>query len=89
MQDFGTPSGKISNELERKRKEERKREKMPFIVSPYVSASSQGQRTHSARTNDLLKNVGEFEGETQSLKEQLANKILVFFNQGNLLALKR
>jgi hypothetical protein len=25
--------------------------KMPFIVANYVYASSQGQRTHSARTN--------------------------------------
>jgi hypothetical protein len=25
---------------------------MPFIVATYVYASSQGQRTHSARTNN-------------------------------------
>ena len=25
--------------------------KMPFVVATYVYASSQGQRTHSARTN--------------------------------------
>jgi hypothetical protein len=43
-----TPSGRISNELERKREEK----KMPFIVATYVYASSQGQRTHSARTNN-------------------------------------
>ena len=42
-----TPYGRISNEPE----EERKREKMPFIVATYVYASSQGQHTHSARTN--------------------------------------
>jgi hypothetical protein len=44
-----TPSGRISNELERKRRREKK---MPFIVATYVYASSQGQRTHSARTNN-------------------------------------
>jgi hypothetical protein len=37
----------MSPEEERKRE----REKMPFIVATYVYASSQGQRTHSARTN--------------------------------------
>ena len=39
--------------MSRKKKEERKKEekKMPFIVATYVYASSQGQRTHSARTN--------------------------------------
>ena len=47
-----TPSGRISNEPEeREREKERKREKMPFIVATYVYASSQGQRTDSARTN--------------------------------------
>ena len=35
----------------KKRERERERETMPFIVATYVSASSQGQRTHSARTN--------------------------------------
>jgi hypothetical protein len=36
------------------KKEEREREKkMPFIVATYVYASSQGQRTHSTRTNIL------------------------------------
>ena len=33
-----------------RKKRERKREKMPFIVATCVYASSQGQRTHSART---------------------------------------
>jgi hypothetical protein len=37
---------------ERKKEREREREKMPFIVATYVYASSQGQRTHSARTNN-------------------------------------
>ena len=48
-----TPSGRISNELEREREEEEEK-KMPFIVATYVYASSQGQRTHSARTNILM-----------------------------------
>ena len=42
------PSGRISNEPERKKREEKK---MPFIVATYVYSSRQGQRTHSARTN--------------------------------------
>ena len=39
-----------------RKKEERKKEekKMPFILATYVYASSQGQRTHSARTKNLL-----------------------------------
>ena len=50
------PSGRISNEPEerRERERERERENMPFIVATYVYASSQGQRTHSARTNILF-----------------------------------
>ena len=43
-----TPSGRLSNEPGREREEEKK---MPFIVASYVYASSQGQRTHFARTN--------------------------------------
>ena len=39
----------------KKKRERRKREKMPFIVATYVYASSQGQRTHSARTNFIFK----------------------------------
>ena len=46
-----TPSGRISNEPEEREKE---REKMPFIVATYVYASSQGQRMHSARTNEMF-----------------------------------
>ena len=37
--------------MSRKKEREREREKMPFVVATYVYASSQGQRTHSARTN--------------------------------------
>ena len=37
--------------MSRKKREEREKEKkMPFIVATYVYASSQGQRTYSART---------------------------------------
>ena len=53
MQNFGTLRQPLLGELEmsRKREErEREREKMPFIVATYVYVSSQGQRTHSART---------------------------------------
>jgi hypothetical protein len=41
-------------ELAMSRKRRREREKMPFIVAPYVYASSQGQKTHSARTKILF-----------------------------------
>ena len=41
----------MSRKREREREREKEREKMPFIVATYLSASSQGQRTHSARTN--------------------------------------
>ena len=34
--------------------EEERGEKMPFVVATYVYASSQGQRTHSARTKILV-----------------------------------
>ena len=44
------PSGRLSNELERKKEREKEEKKMPFIVANYVYASSQGQRTHSAGT---------------------------------------
>ena len=41
--------------MSRKKKERREKEKkMPFIVATYVYASSQGQRTHSARTNNIF-----------------------------------
>ena len=47
-----TPSGRISNEPEERRRE-REEKKMPFIVATYVYASSQGKPTHSARTKIL------------------------------------
>ena len=34
------------------RKQEKKKEKIPKIVATFVYASSQGQRTHSVRTNN-------------------------------------
>ena len=52
MQKFEFLRQPLLGELAMSRKRERKKEKekMPFIVSTYVYASSQGQRTHSART---------------------------------------
>ena len=58
MQNFKTLRQPLMGELAMSCKEEREREeekKMPFIVATYVYASSQGQRTHSARTNNLNK----------------------------------
>jgi hypothetical protein len=54
MQNYKTLRQSLLGELamSRKRKEEKK---MPFIVATYVYASSQGQRTHSARTKRALK----------------------------------
>ena len=57
MQNFKTLRQPLMGELamSRKNRERKKeREKMPFIVATYVYASSQGQRTHSARTNFLF-----------------------------------
>ena len=53
MQKFEFLRQPLLGELAMSRKKEsgeREREKMPFIVATYVYASSQGQRTHSART---------------------------------------
>ena len=53
MQNFKTLGQPLLGELAMSRKKERKREedkKKPFIVATYVYATSQGQRTHSART---------------------------------------
>jgi hypothetical protein len=60
----------MSRKKERK-KERGKREKMPFIVATYVYASSQWQRTHSARTNS---------GQLRCPKESLQNAL----NEDNL-----
>ena len=48
-----TPSGRISNELERERKREKK---MPFIVATYVSACSP-RAAHALRSDQ---NVSAF-----------------------------
>ena len=51
MQKFEFLRQPLLGELAMSRKRERKKEKkMPFIVATDVYASSQGQRTHSART---------------------------------------
>ena len=54
MQKFEFLRQPLLGELAMSRKKERRKKKeekiMPFIVASYVYASSQGQRTHSART---------------------------------------
>ena len=42
--------GELAMSPEERKKERKKEKKMPFVVANYVYASSQGQRTHSART---------------------------------------
>jgi hypothetical protein len=55
MQNFKTLRQSLLGELAMSPEERGKREKkMPFIVATYVYASSQGQRTHSARTNSAI-----------------------------------
>ena len=57
MQKFETLRQPLLGELAMSRKKERERKekkKMPFIVVTYVYASSQGQRTHSAWTNNSM-----------------------------------
>ena len=56
MQDFGTLRQPLLGELAMSRKKEEEEKKMPFIMATYVSACSQGQRTHSARTKNALYN---------------------------------
>ena len=51
MQKFEFLRQPLLGELAMSRKKEEEEKKMPFIVATYVYASSQGQRTHSARTN--------------------------------------
>ena len=53
MQDFETLRQPLLRELAMSRRE-REREKMPFMVATYIYASSQGQQTHSARTNTFM-----------------------------------
>ena len=45
------PSVRISTDLERKKEREKEEKKIPFIVATYVSACSQGQRTHALRSD--------------------------------------
>jgi hypothetical protein len=45
-------------------RERKKEKKMPFIVATYVYASSQGQRTHSARTNVSIYHTVQLHNET-------------------------
>ena len=58
MQKFEFLRQPLLGELAMSRKRERKR-KMPFIVATYVYDSSQGQRTHSARTNNQSQATNE------------------------------
>ena len=50
MQKFEFLWQPLLGELAMSWREREKNKNMPFIVAPYVYASSQGQRTHSART---------------------------------------
>ena len=50
-------------------RKKREREKMPFIVATYVYASSQGQRTHFARTKNLTNNSNTVSYETRDCEE--------------------
>ena len=55
MQNFKTLRRSLLGELAMSpERREKKEKKMPFIVATYVYASSQGQRTHSARTNSQI-----------------------------------
>ena len=60
--------GELAMSPERKREEK----KIPFIVANYVYASSQGQRTHSARTKmrEIECNVVKFLGQGFKEDEQ-------------------
>ena len=49
-----TPSGVLNNGNPKK-KRRKEREKIPKKVATFVSACSQGQRTHSAWTNNVKK----------------------------------
>ena len=59
------------------RKREREREKMPFIVATYVSASSQGQRTHSTRTNFSSRELPRIHGHECSMHEPLNYLVII------------
>ena len=65
-----TPSGRISNEPEERKREEEK--KIPLIVGTYVYASSQGQRTHSARTK-----ISEIRSLKTNLRQSLLGELAI------------
>jgi hypothetical protein len=54
MQKFEFLRQPLLGELAMSRKKKKEEKKMPFIVATYVYASSQGQRTHSARTKNAI-----------------------------------
>ena len=56
MQKFEFLRQPFLGELAMSWREREIKRKVPFIVATYVYASSQGQRTHSARTNFILFN---------------------------------
>ena len=71
------------------REEERKR-KMPFIVATYVYASSQGQRTHSARTkidNYIVTNENALLQCTWPFLENCVDLFLTAFIMANMFLL--
>jgi hypothetical protein len=78
MQNFKTLRQPLLGELAMSWRKRREEKKIPFIVATYVYASSQGQRTHSARTkmkkkcithNEFM-NVGYYPGFYSSLRGQ-------------------
>jgi hypothetical protein len=52
--------GELAMSRKREEEEKEREKKMPFIVATYVYASSQGQRTHSARTKNFILSVYRF-----------------------------
>ena len=70
-----TPSLRISNEPG----ERTEKKKMPFIVATYVYASSQGQRTHSARTK-ILTNYALY-NSTTSFSNFFVVQLPLFINK--------
>ena len=61
---------------------------MPFVVANYVYASSQGQRTHSARTNNFEMSPGQDYAREQDSKfrEQVKEGVMVM---NEMVVLKR
>ena len=67
MQNFKTLRQPLRGELAMSPEEEEEEKKMPFIVATYVNASSQGQRTYSARTNLRLDYILTARSTTQTI----------------------